>query len=1470
MIIKYNLEIANKIDSKSSMVILIPDHECLDTKFFTKQQILFYLTKDKVDINRIESIKYYDPNHKGWIEINENETIDLKHNSYTNDAIVLRIKLQNDYSIKCKLQEIISSLEQRVSIIEEKSKKYTGSHHPSFHLEHAVSNLDLQKGNSSVQFNNIEIHKNEENYSKIDICFLFSNPIISDENGHSIPMSDPINFEKELQNLEKIFSESGKKIKARFEVANLYNISSMLAKKPKILHITCHGSYEKENKNNFYLHFEDSLGKLDKFDIEKLQNLLKSNKSNIESQIKVVFVSACYSEAIAEIFKSAGIPAVICVQSQTQVLDEAAEGFGEFFYKSLIEGNTIKNSFDYAKTMMSTKYDNKSKYTPCCCFHKHKDECVWKNKSIDRREGLGHIDHMKSCNCKYSESHIHKKDCFWVDKLEYQPKIIFHKDNLIKVCCCSPEIAHDESKKFLIKIDSNYEGERIFSNLENGSLEIKNKNCFFNLKFSVDIRTSLIGRNKELYNIIDVLCNENSLKNHRLVTIYGCNGIGKQTFVKMVGRYTYERKFFSDGVIYIDNKNDMNERKIISQIAFNLNNFKFDYMSMENFFNSIKNLKILIIFNYSKKFNNFSDLVKKILENTNKPKILISSKEPIFLRQEFNYELTQLSNFDSAKLLIMIANDYLPSNLKNEINKLAKDELIKISQGIPSNIHRIAGFLMENKKNYNIVQKMKEEDLKKKTLSDYLLELFLTNLNVNSQQSIILEILYMLNVLPQGLLQENLLILFKGNKDCLNIIDKLHNSGQIIKKTFMKEFDSVSITLNKDLSEVVTKQIDYKELMNHVESQLIIFYSQLLKSLLKSINNDTNYCASEFSATNDANFWQNLDCILKHDERHYSSNNISRIYQGNPHPEIHNNDGIRTNSTESSQSMSRKLTVDHNESNKIKNLLSIYQETDFHKSLSNIVHEHKLGFKPILTKTLSYHFDHIQNPEQRFFHEEDNIYSLISLDNLKKIYNNSLDGDAKSVIESIMICTLTILKIFYRYDDCLNQINNFIKVSEHFDLFLNKARLFIFAISIFPKLFRLKLPLNLQVDNIPLYNYENAIMIIKDKILNNYKHYPSLIGETLFCWSVTNYEFNNENKNINKIFVELDSAKKHFLSADDSFGAARVSFIMAIYSIDIRRFDQKVLDNFKSSMIVFEKNKKNNLVIECLIGISKWYYGINNLLEAKMFAKQALGLSGNLKNNKFEYEINDHLSKIYDQIRKESKNVFVLMRAFQLIMLPVDHNQSNLIKHDSNELKRLEYIKPIVKYNSDFRFNIIETFKKSKKELHVKFDFLTLLNFEDIIEKGGRFLQIRSDVFNKEGSLFMEGAHGEAVEISKNNLDMILKKSKILFDLVVLTIPQSRSLGQLFIDNGVRHVICFEFDHEFLKISLNTPKINLNECFNSFIKSLVKELFKEMSVREATKIAEREFNYLMSKLREEMHYYKINNDSYSSVGEGIL
>ena len=73
----------------------------------------------------------------------------------------------------------------------------------------------------------------------------------------------------------------------------------MLAKKPKILHINCHGSHEKKNKNNFYVYFQDSLGKFHKFVIMILHNLLKSNNSKIEAQIEFFFESTCYCEAIA-------------------------------------------------------------------------------------------------------------------------------------------------------------------------------------------------------------------------------------------------------------------------------------------------------------------------------------------------------------------------------------------------------------------------------------------------------------------------------------------------------------------------------------------------------------------------------------------------------------------------------------------------------------------------------------------------------------------------------------------------------------------------------------------------------------------------------------------------------------------------------------------------------------------------------------------------------------------------------------------------------------------------------------------------------------------------------------------------------------------------------------------------------------------------------------------------------------------
>ncbi len=111
-----------------------------------------------------------------------------------------------------------------------------------------------------------------------------------------------------------------------------------------MLHISCHGDcyYDSVNKKNtFYLAFEET-GKdrfciLDKLTEDRLRDLLGDNNSH---EVLVVFVSACHSEMIGQLFKRVGVPVVIGVNSYTAILDEVCMKFSRHFYEHLITGNT--------------------------------------------------------------------------------------------------------------------------------------------------------------------------------------------------------------------------------------------------------------------------------------------------------------------------------------------------------------------------------------------------------------------------------------------------------------------------------------------------------------------------------------------------------------------------------------------------------------------------------------------------------------------------------------------------------------------------------------------------------------------------------------------------------------------------------------------------------------------------------------------------------------------------------------------------------------------------------------------------------------------------------------------------------------------------------------------------------------------------------------------------------------------------
>ena len=140
----------------------------------------------------------------------------------------------------------------------------------------------------------------------------------------------------------------------------------MLNKKPRILHISCHGirncvnniglNFEEMKQEGHFLLFETPLGEGNLVSSKKLNDLLDKTTGDLD----VVFVAACDSEFVGKIFLRCGAKHVICVKKERFVLDEAAIAFTEIFYSQIIQkGLSICEAFAHAKAVVEFKFEVK-------------------------------------------------------------------------------------------------------------------------------------------------------------------------------------------------------------------------------------------------------------------------------------------------------------------------------------------------------------------------------------------------------------------------------------------------------------------------------------------------------------------------------------------------------------------------------------------------------------------------------------------------------------------------------------------------------------------------------------------------------------------------------------------------------------------------------------------------------------------------------------------------------------------------------------------------------------------------------------------------------------------------------------------------------------------------------------------------------------------------------------------------------
>ena len=183
----------------------------------------------------------------------------------------------------------------------------------------------------------------------------------------------------------------------------------------------------------------------DEVNSERLRKILETH-NNYDG---IVIISACYSQAIGQVFLDAGIKYVITIHDQCKIRDEAAIEFSVIFYRNLFKGKSIAQAFEEGKNGVNAM---QTRITTCCCVHNHQPKCIFTKQSKNHSDHTPHQDCL--CDKNYNFS-IHKIDCKWAldFKEKYNPTRVPTADEIESgiwfICCCPPPLLpHTEALKF--------------------------------------------------------------------------------------------------------------------------------------------------------------------------------------------------------------------------------------------------------------------------------------------------------------------------------------------------------------------------------------------------------------------------------------------------------------------------------------------------------------------------------------------------------------------------------------------------------------------------------------------------------------------------------------------------------------------------------------------------------------------------------------------------------------------------------------------------------------------------------------------------------------------------------------------------------------------------------------------------------------------------------------------------------------
>lgn len=544
-------------------------------------------------------------------------------------------------------------------------------------FEQILKRLELLESKAAVT-RPLDVNTLQEPSSQPHLAILYADPLGKAGEKGVTPTIDAVDYESECRKIVRHLEQRNKNIILQIEIATRKNLLEILQKGPRILHILSHGHYDSDKKD-YCLSFEDGKGNLDPIYSSDLKSMLKDRKLDT----KLVFTNACHSESVATVFHDAGVPCVVAVQSDNKILDLAAQEFADVFYQSIFEGLSVDTA------MSNARFSLAGNYFVCCCAHKHKTNCKWKNKCFVEDSTQAHISHKPNCTCEGRHVHKHKKKkCSWAAQfLESIGRAddLLTADEFLNTCCCSPELPHNEVMKFLMKPDEF--NQAIVQEPKQGPLILKSTYNLLKPKFPVN---KPLGRNHELYELLKALTNPVN----KIILLRGSRGSGKSVLVRHLANYLQARGYFQQNVVLIDMRKIHSMSQFISELAtrtigpfMDITEIENQQIDLPNLFEPVKHSEILAILEdfdsfighfgkesdtVFKALRDFGETLKIITDNANCFKVVLTtSKEYKLDAVNENVAIDNLVPSKAAKLLVTIAPpEYIvPSEVESSLKK---------------------------------------------------------------------------------------------------------------------------------------------------------------------------------------------------------------------------------------------------------------------------------------------------------------------------------------------------------------------------------------------------------------------------------------------------------------------------------------------------------------------------------------------------------------------------------------------------------------------------------------------------------------------------------------------------------------------------------------------------------------------------------------------------------------------------------